>query len=195
MSVSKLKKDKFITFTVDRKQEDMTALQKVYMEIHFMAKLDNPNIIKIYEMIQDDKQDYIYLVTEFCHFGQISDWDNMKNKYIRNQALYAHLIETELNGEEIKENNETLEKVGRIIFKEAMKGMLYLHEKNIVHRDIKPDNIFFSKEGNRAKIGDFTVSQQLPDPEFMLMSKAGTTLFMAPEIEPPEEDDGKLIYL
>mmetsp|Transcript_1205 Transcript_1205/g.1325 ORF Transcript_1205/g.1325 Transcript_1205/m.1325 type:complete len:172 (-) Transcript_1205:16-531(-) len=63
-------------------------------------------------------------------------------------------------------------------------------KNNIVHRDIKPDNIFFSKIGNKAKIGDFTVCQQLPDPEFMLMSKAGTCLFMAPEIEPPEEDDG-----
>ena len=191
MRIPQLKKDKFITYTVDRKQETMTALQKVYMEIHFMAKLDDPNIIKIYEMIQDDKKDYIYLVTEFCHFGQISDWNEHKGKYIRNQALIDHLKQTELVNEESKSEISEVERVGKIIFKEAMKGLLYLHQKNIVHRDIKPDNIFFSKIGNKAKIGDFTVSQQLPEPEFMLMSKAGTCLFMAPEIEPPEEDDGK----
>lgn len=192
MKASLLKKDKFQIFSVDRKQETITALQKVYMEIHFMAKLSHENVVNIYEFIQQDDKDDIYWVIDFCHFGQIADWKAGKDIYVRNQALIDHLVETELKGVEFKDDNDKAEKAGRIIFREAIKGLKYLHDKNIVHRDIKPDNIFFSKDGNRAKIGDFTVSQQLPDPEFMLMSKAGTCLFMAPEMEPPEEDDGKI---
>jgi serine/threonine protein kinase len=55
-----LKKDKFQIFSVDRKQETITALQKVYMEIHFMAKLSHPNVVNIYEFIQQDDKDDIY---------------------------------------------------------------------------------------------------------------------------------------
>mmetsp|Transcript_1205 Transcript_1205/g.1324 ORF Transcript_1205/g.1324 Transcript_1205/m.1324 type:complete len:246 (-) Transcript_1205:521-1258(-) len=129
MRIAQLKKDKFITFTVDREQETMTALQKVYMEIRFMAGLDHPNVIKIYEMIQDDTKDYINLVIELCHFGQISDWNEMKGKYIRNENLFNHLLEAELKDEEFKDDNSKIEAVGRIIFKETMKGLQYLHEK------------------------------------------------------------------
>jgi serine/threonine protein kinase len=60
MKVSLLKKDKFPIFSVDRKQETITALQKVYMEIHFMAKLSHPNVVNIYEFIQQDDKDDIY---------------------------------------------------------------------------------------------------------------------------------------
>lgn len=194
MNLEQLKKDKIPTYTIDREQEMMTSLQKVYMESHLMGKFsknDHPNIIKLYEIIEDNEKDYIYLVIEFWHFGQISDWNSSQEKYIRNQALIDHLVETELGGEEFKNENEKLEKVAKVIFKGAFEGLRHLHESNYVHRDIKPDNIWFSKEGNHAKIGDFTVTQQIPDPEFMLMSKVGTPLFMAPEMEPPEPEDGK----
>ncbi|CAI2366219.1 unnamed protein product [Moneuplotes crassus] len=193
MSIEQLKKDKITVYTIDKEQEILTSLQKVYMESYQMAKIskfNHPNVIKIFEIIEDDSKDTIYLVIEFCHFGQISDWNRSSDKYIRNQALIDHLVETEFEGEDFKNEHEKIEKVGKFIFKKVLEGLKYLHDNNYVHRDIKPDNIWFSKEGNNPKIGDFTVTQYIPSHDFMLMSKVGTPLFMAPEMEPPEVDDG-----
>ena len=54
------------------------------------------------------------------------------------------------------------------------------HGKNIIHRDVKPDNIFVSETGD-YKLGDFGVARQMSNATRGL-SKQGTPLYMAPEV-------------
>lgn len=60
-------------------------------------------------------------------------------------------------------------------------GVMAMHSKNILHRDIKTQNIFISKN-NILKIGDFGISRQMETLSPMEMTACGTPYFMAPEV-------------
>ncbi|XP_010425949.1 PREDICTED: serine/threonine-protein kinase GRIK1-like [Camelina sativa] len=57
---------------------------------------------------------------------------------------------------------------------------MYLHAHNVIHGDIKPDNLFVTSTG-RVKIGDFSVSQVFKDDDDQLRRSPGTPVFTAPE--------------
>lgn len=192
MLLSSLKKDKFICYSVTGEQAEVTALEKAYNEINIMGQCNHENIVKIYEIIEEEGHDYLYIALELCHFGQIADWSMSSKGYVRNQKLVDYILSTHFEGQEFDSEEAKVEEVGKYIFKGALKGLEYLHGEYIAHRDIKPDNIFFSKHGDAAKLGDFTVSVKMFDADDKtLSSKAGTSIFMAPEIEPPEEEGKK----
>jgi serine/threonine protein kinase len=48
--------------------------------------------------------------------------------------------------------------IGKFLFKQICEGILYLHNKEIAHRDIKPNNIVFKKSHNSCKLIDFSIS-------------------------------------
>jgi len=83
------------------------------------------------------------------------------------------------------------EKVAQYIFADAAQGIKYLHSKNIVNRDIKPDNMVFTTEAggtslnlrDRALIVDFTIAEEIPkdDPEFKVTRGKCSPAFEAPE--------------
>ncbi|RDI95081.1 serine/threonine protein kinase [Meiothermus sp. QL-1] len=57
-------------------------------------------------------------------------------------------------------------------------ALLYLHERGIVHQDVKPSNIFV--EGNRFRLGDFGVARTRENPR--PLERAGSPFYMAPEL-------------
>eukprot|EP00755_Sulcionema_specki_P020199 Sspe_Gene.12394::Locus_4225_Transcript_1_1_Confidence_1.000_Length_2157::g.12394::m.12394/K08857/NEK1_4_5; NIMA (never in mitosis gene a)-related kinase 1/4/5 len=65
---------------------------------------------------------------------------------------------------------------------QIMWGLWYIHRKHIIHRDIKPENIFLSGDGKVIKIGDFGISGLLSHTNAVVNTRAGTPLYMAPEI-------------
>ena len=70
------------------------------------------------------------------------------------------------------------------VMTQIISGVKYLHERNIIHRDIKPGNILVASENPLLiKLTDFDVSKCL-DPEFetsLMTSNVGTLTFKAPE--------------
>ena len=60
-------------------------------------------------------------------------------------------------------------------------GLSYLHNRNVMHRDIKPDNLFISESGV-IKLGDFGLAVQLEHSCSKRNTTCGTSLYMAPEV-------------
>ena len=60
-------------------------------------------------------------------------------------------------------------------------GLKYLHDRHILHRDIKSDNILVSFDG-AIKLADFGYATQLTTQQNSRKSKVGTVCWMAPEI-------------
>lgn len=159
-----------------------TALEKVFTEINVWGRINSPNVVRLYELMEVNDHDYLYLVIEFCDLGQIGDWVNQDRLYKRSQKVYDYVLNEFFKDREFKDDNEKVELVAKHIFKDAITGLEYLHNKNFVHRDIKLDNILMASHDSKAKLADFSVSCEL-DEDQTLMNSEGTAAFMAPEMQ------------
>ncbi|KAI9484123.1 MAG: kinase-like domain-containing protein [Benjaminiella poitrasii] len=132
-------------------------LDLVRGEVAVLKKLNHPNIVRLYEVLDDPSGDSLYMVFELMHRGTLMDigMDKIAKPYSFNEA--------------------------RMYFKEMMLGIEYLHANDIVHRDIKPDNLLLSND-YVLKIVDFGVSEMFVKGNDKLKKSAGSPAFMAPEL-------------
>lgn len=139
---------------------------KIKREIRIMKECDHPNVVKLYQVIDDMKYDKILLVLEYCQYGEI-DW----KKYNHYHEKY------------FKEPQKALP-LNKIL-RDVANGLQYLHQlKNIIHRDLKPSNLLISRD-RTIKISDFGVSLILENnanDDKELGKTMGTPAFFAPEL-------------
>ena len=73
------------------------------------------------------------------------------------------------------------EKTAKYIMHELMKGIGYIHSRNVCHRDIKLENILLDNEG-LVKLADFGISYLMPTYNTKMLECCGTPMYMAPEV-------------
>lgn len=162
----------------------ITNQSQFEMEIEIMAKMDHPNIIKLYECIEDDR--FVYLIMEECSGGE----------------LFERIIE------KTKGKKMFTEKEAAVIFKELMSAICYCHINGVCHRDLKPENLMFDslEDDSPIKIIDFGYSkiiQQDSAGKFKRMTtKVGTLYYVSPEVIQGNYDEkcdiwscGVILYL
>ena len=158
------------------KQVTKTKIQdmgKFQDEIKILSTVDHPNIVRLFEVIEDDK--YYNLIQELCTGGELL---------------------TRAQKNQLKEKD-----IARIFY-QIMSGVAYIHGIGIVHRDLKLENVLFSTEepNSPIKIIDFGFSvfmgknnemskekeSESQDPKKggfkRLKSKVGTLYYISPEI-------------
>ncbi|KAF9949476.1 hypothetical protein BGZ72_008757, partial [Mortierella alpina] len=138
---------------------ESSPLDLIRGEVAILKKLHHPNIVKLYEVLDVSTDDSMYMVFEMCEKGVL---------------MPVSLTE--------KCENVFSDEDCRDVFQQMVLGIEYLHEHDIIHRDIKPDNLLRSEDGT-VKIVDFGVSEMFNKKgDDMTKKSAGSPAFMAPEL-------------
>uniref|UniRef100_A0A8C6NK24 Serine/threonine-protein kinase MARK1 n=1 Tax=Nothobranchius furzeri TaxID=105023 RepID=A0A8C6NK24_NOTFU len=145
---------------IDKTQLNPTSLQKLFREVRIMKVLNHPNIVKLFEVIETEKT--LYLVMEYASGGEVFDY------------LVAH--------------GRMKEKEARAKFRQIVSAVQFCHQRRIVHRDLKAENLLLDADMN-IKIADFGFSN-----EFTVGSKldtfCGSPPYAAPELFQGKKYDG-----
>ncbi|KAL7704907.1 protein kinase [Lotmaria passim] len=179
----------------------LTTAQKQYnafmREVEVMKRLRHRNIVSLYEVIDDPSADKLYLVMQYVDKGVVAKVEVRANSdYVCDPVPPPQLA---------------------YYAREMLTGLQYLHRHDVVHRDLKPDNILVSKDGH-AYLADFGVAETFDTSylqrresimqQSMAMSMAmsvaggraggpqvlgtkGTPLFIAPELWDGAKSYGK----
>ncbi|XP_036180122.1 serine/threonine-protein kinase SIK3 isoform X1 [Myotis myotis] len=155
-----LTKAKVAIKIIDKSQLDEENLKKIFREVQIMKMLCHPHIIRLYQVMETERM--IYLVTEYASGGEIFD------------HLVAH--------------GRMAEKEARRKFKQIVAAVFFCHCRNIVHRDLKAENLLLDANLN-IKIADFGFSN-LFTPGQLLKTWCGSPPYAAPELFEGKEYDG-----
>ncbi|XP_023206449.1 MAP/microtubule affinity-regulating kinase 4-like isoform X2 [Xiphophorus maculatus] len=145
---------------IDKTQLNPTSLQKLFREVRIMKTLNHPNIVQLFEVIETEKT--LYLVMEYASGGEVFDY------------LVAH--------------GRMKEKEARAKFRQIVSAVHYCHQKNIVHRDLKAENLLLDADSN-IKIADFGFSNEFTEGN-KLDTFCGSPPYAAPELFQGKKYDG-----
>ena len=128
------------------------AKSKIYHEINLMKNLRHSSIVKLLDNFET--KNYILIIMENISGGDLLSF--------------------------VKKRTKLNEKICKFIFKQILQAIKYIHTKNIIHRDIKLDNVLIDLNNN-IKLCDFGVGKMVHEGE-ILTDQCGTPAYIAPEI-------------
>ena len=134
------------------KREDF--VKRFLREARAMAKLDHPNAVKVYAV--DSFRGIHFAAIEYIDGQSIQNWIDQIGLFSVGDAVHVAIV--------------------------CAQALQHAHEQNMIHRDIKPDNILVTKKGV-VKVADFGLAKVIDDDVSMTQSGTGlgTPLYMAPE--------------
>ncbi|KAL9678949.1 hypothetical protein QQ045_016801 [Rhodiola kirilowii] len=138
--------------------------ESLMSEIYILKKISHPNIIHLHDIIEMPGK--IHLVLEYCKGGDLSVYINRHGKVP--EATAKHFMQ------------------------QLAAGLQLLRDHNVIHRDLKPQNLLLSTNDDKAvlKIADFGFARSL-QPRGLAETLCGSPLYMAPEIMQMQKYDAK----
>ncbi|GAB0096257.1 cyclin-dependent kinase 10 [Sergentomyia squamirostris] len=152
----------------DTKSNEIVALKKVRMdqekdglplsglrEIQILKACDHENIVKLKEVVVGRNLESIFLSLEYCEQDLASLLDNMQTNFSESQV--------------------------KCLILQVLRGVKYLHENFIVHRDLKVSNLLLTDKGS-VKIADFGLAKYFGVPNKPSTPQVVTLWYRAPEL-------------
>ncbi|NXL63567.1 NEK5 kinase, partial [Chordeiles acutipennis] len=125
-------------------------------EVILLAKMKHANIVTFYASLQEKNK--LYIVMEYCDGGDLMKRINMQHGVLFDEDQILNW------------------------FVQISLGLKHIHDKKILHRDAKTQNIFLSNNGKVAKLGDFGIARQLNSTTELAHTCVGTPYYLSPEI-------------
>eukprot|EP00761_Pharyngomonas_kirbyi_P002343 gb/GECH01002347.1/.p1 GENE.gb/GECH01002347.1/~~gb/GECH01002347.1/.p1 ORF type:complete len:429 (+),score=86.91 gb/GECH01002347.1/:1-1287(+) len=152
------------TYAIKKVLLESEEIADIVREIQILKKVsDNENVVRYYGTYEADNE--LWIVMEFC--GGFS---------VGNLIKYLHKPLTEIQI--------------AAVCAAVLKGLVHLHKKQMIHRDIKADNILLTEAGE-VKLADFGISAQLTNTISRRNTAIGTAYWMAPEVIRESDYDEK----
>jgi len=147
----------FVMKAIDISRLDSRECRDAVNEVKVLASMKHPYVIAYRESFMEGNT--ICIIMDYAEGGD----------------LHARIAKVKKAGQSLNES--------QIIrwFTQAALAMKYMHERHVLHRDLKSQNIFLSS-GGRARIGDFGISKVLDNTSAFAKTTIGTPYYMSPEI-------------
>ncbi|TNJ29362.1 Kinase, NEK [Giardia muris] len=149
---------------VEYEEMERTIVDSLRREMGTIPSLEHPHVLRYHRVHDDPDNGTAYLVMDWCS-GTLLD---------------------EVRGRGERGVPFRDDEVWRCL-REMASGLAYLHERGLVHRDLKPGNVLLSSDG-RCVLGDFGLARATENSS-RTKTTAGTPLYMAPEIHREERYD------
>ncbi|CDO69976.1 hypothetical protein BN946_scf184836.g50 [Trametes cinnabarina] len=134
--------------------DSSVRMSKVEREIEVLRTLKHPNIVRLYDVIETDK--YIGIILEYASGGELFD-HILAHRYLR-------------------------EKDACKLFSQLISGVWYIHQKKIVHRDLKLENLLLDRHRN-VIITDFGFANRFEHrADDLMQTSCGSPCYAAPEL-------------
>eukprot|EP00914_Ancora_sagittata_P002455 GHVO01005432.1.p1 GENE.GHVO01005432.1~~GHVO01005432.1.p1 ORF type:complete len:368 (+),score=54.48 GHVO01005432.1:345-1448(+) len=160
----KTRKDRLLVWKkVDyRKMTDREKMQ-LAQEVRLLQSLDHEGVVKFAGKINEKTSRHLYLIMEYCDGGDLNSY--LEYTVRRGQPLPEELIVS--------------------FFAQLTRALHYCHtrpEGRVLHRDLKPQNVFLLCNYSKAKLGDFGLAKRLQPKQAMTATTVGTPYYMSPEV-------------
>ena len=127
-------------------------------EVRILASVTHPNVIGYKEAFWNDKESSLNIVMEYADDGDLQTKIHKMKKeggMFNENLIWSYSIQ-------------------------MIEGLKALHDKKIMHRDLKSANIFLVKDKHQCKLGDMNVSKVIKDK--VLLTQTGTPYYASPEV-------------
>ncbi|XP_071942036.1 uncharacterized protein [Antedon mediterranea] len=152
------KDDDSLVILKEINMHDLTAVERqmALNEVRVLSMLDHPNIISYYDSFEEDGT--LMIEMEYADGGTLS-------QFLNNQQRKRELEEREI----------------LLMYQQMVTAIRYIHDHNVLHRDLKTANIFLTKEGI-IKMGDFGIAKVMSSNNRGANTVLGTPYYISPEI-------------
>ena len=148
---------------IENQEQENKIMEAIKREMKIVKKLSHPNVLKFFTIhkssLDDDNAVQYNILMEYMEGG------SLEALLLKSKSKILKLAMT------------------KVIIKQILMGLEYLHEHRIIHRDLKPGNILMDSERKRIKIADFGVAVSVIGQHTNTKrTETGTAWYMAPEV-------------